>query len=181
MYVSEICAEGNFVSFPWWLNNVKSRSKIALFSNERHFEIWFPKKENNYVFSEVNISKLHKTYPILHVATTFSLKQGETRTSHGPFPHPLRRLISGHYGAGGEVAERSKALYIWISAVGNFRLRCVGSSLHWSGIFMQLDLDLPTKSAIYMCWLINWFINMVFFLHSSPHASFRPCKTEVDM
>ena len=27
--------------------------------------------------------------PILHVATTFSLKQGETRTSHGQIPHPL--------------------------------------------------------------------------------------------
>ena len=40
----EICAEGIFVTFPWWLENVKSRSKIALFSNERHFEIWFPKK-----------------------------------------------------------------------------------------------------------------------------------------
>ena len=49
MYVREICAEGIFVTFPWWLENVKSRSKIALFSNERHFEIWFP-KENNYVF-----------------------------------------------------------------------------------------------------------------------------------
>ena len=31
MYVSEICAEGIFVNFPWWLKNVKSRSKIALF------------------------------------------------------------------------------------------------------------------------------------------------------
>ena len=39
MYVSEICAEGIFVTFPWLLKNVKSRSKIALFSNERHFEI----------------------------------------------------------------------------------------------------------------------------------------------
>ena len=39
MYVSEICAEGIFVTFPWYLKNVKSRSKIALFSNERHFEI----------------------------------------------------------------------------------------------------------------------------------------------
>ena len=37
-------------------------------------------------FSEV---KLHKKDSILHVATTFSLKQGETRTSHGPIPHPL--------------------------------------------------------------------------------------------
>ena len=45
MYVSEICAEGIFVTFPWWLKNVKSRSKIVLFSNERHFEIWFPKKK----------------------------------------------------------------------------------------------------------------------------------------
>ena len=39
MYVSEICAEGFFVTFPWCLKNVKSRSKIALFSNEHHFEI----------------------------------------------------------------------------------------------------------------------------------------------
>ena len=29
MYVSEVCAEGIFVTFPWWLKNVKSRSKIA--------------------------------------------------------------------------------------------------------------------------------------------------------
>ena len=40
-------------------------------------------------FSEVKLSKLYKKDPILHVATTFSLKQGETRTSHGPIPHPL--------------------------------------------------------------------------------------------
>ena len=34
----------NFCNFPWWLRNVKSRWKISIFSNERHFEIWFPKK-----------------------------------------------------------------------------------------------------------------------------------------
>ena len=88
MYVSEICAEGIFVTFPWWLKNVKSRSKIALFSNERHFEIWFSKKKTTTYFWS-KLSKLHKKDPILHVATTFSLKQGETRTSHGPIPHPL--------------------------------------------------------------------------------------------
>ena len=88
MYVSEICAEGIFVTFPWWLDNVKSRSKIALFSNERHFEIWFPKKRT-ITFFWSKLSKLHKKDQILHVATTFSLKQGETRTSHGPIPHPL--------------------------------------------------------------------------------------------
>ena len=53
MYVSEICADGIIVTFPWWLKNVKSRSKIALFSNERHSEIWFPKKKT-IRFSEVD-------------------------------------------------------------------------------------------------------------------------------
>ena len=88
MFVSEICAEGIFVTFPWWLKNVKSRSKIALFSNKRHFEIWFPKKRTNTFFWS-KLSKLYKKDPILHVATIFSLKQGETRSSHGPIPHPL--------------------------------------------------------------------------------------------
>ena len=52
-------------------------------------------------FSKVKLSKLHKKDPSLHVATTFSLKQGETRTSHGPIPHPLNILlvsmINSHY------------------------------------------------------------------------------------
>ena len=39
--------------------------------------------------SEVNYLNYTKKDPILHVANTFSLKQGETRTSHGPIPHPL--------------------------------------------------------------------------------------------
>ena len=91
MYVSEICAEGIFVTFPCWLENVKSRSKIGLFSNKRHFEIWFPKKRIITFFSS-KLSKLYKKDPILHVATLFSLKQGETRTSHGPIPHPLRKV-----------------------------------------------------------------------------------------
>ena len=92
MYVSEICAEGIFATFPWWLKNVKSRSKIALFSNERHFEIWFPKRRT-ITFFWSKLSKLHNKDTILHVATTFSLKQGETRTSHGPIPHPLTKFI----------------------------------------------------------------------------------------
>ena len=45
-------------------------------------------------FSEVNYLNYTK---ILHVATTFSLKKGETRTSHGPIPHPLKlELILGN-------------------------------------------------------------------------------------
>ena len=77
-----------FCNFPLVAKNVKSRSKIALFSNERHFEIWFPRKRT-ITFFWSKLSKLHKKDPILHVATKFSLKQGETRTSHGPIPHPL--------------------------------------------------------------------------------------------
>ena len=42
-------------------------------------------------FSEVNYLNYTKKNPILHVATTFSLKQGETRTNHGPIPHPLNQ------------------------------------------------------------------------------------------
>ena len=89
MYVCEwdMCWR-NFVTFPWWLKNVKNRSKIALFSNERHFEIWFPKKRT-VTFFWSKLSKLHKKDPILQGGTTFSLKRGETRTSHGPIPHPL--------------------------------------------------------------------------------------------
>ena len=40
-------------------------------------------------FSEVNYLNYTKKDPILHVTTTFSLNQGETRTSSGPIPHPL--------------------------------------------------------------------------------------------
>ena len=93
MYVCEICAEGIFVTFPWWLKNVKSRSKIALFSNECHFEIWFSKKRT-ITFFWSKLSKLHKEDPILHVATTISLKQGETRTGYGPIPHPLKQQFT---------------------------------------------------------------------------------------
>ena len=67
MYVSEICAEGMLVSFPWWLKNVKSRSKIALKKkNERHFEIWFPKMKT-FTFFRRKLSKLYKKDTFLHV------------------------------------------------------------------------------------------------------------------
>ena len=40
-------------------------------------------------FSEVNYLNYTKKDTILHVTTTFSLKQGETRTNSVPIPHPL--------------------------------------------------------------------------------------------
>ena len=54
--------------------------------------LWFPKKKT-ITFFWSKLSKLHKKDPILHVATSFSLKQGETRTSHGPIPHPINILL----------------------------------------------------------------------------------------
>ena len=65
----------------------KVGQKITLFSTERHFEIWFPKKKEQYVFWS-KLSKLHKKDPILHVATTFSLKQGEKEQAMDPFHMP---------------------------------------------------------------------------------------------
>ena len=49
-------------------------------------------------FSEVNY-KATKKDPILHVTTIFSLKQGETRTSSGPIPHPLTAKSFGCTGS----------------------------------------------------------------------------------
>ena len=51
----------------------------------------FQKREQLRFFCS-KLSKLYKKDPILHVPTTSSLKQGETRTSHGPIPHPLRKV-----------------------------------------------------------------------------------------
>ena len=41
------------MSFSWWLKNVKSRSKIALFSNKHHLKFDFQKRNKLY-FSEEN-------------------------------------------------------------------------------------------------------------------------------
>ena len=151
MYVSEICAEGIFVAFPCWLKNVKSRSKIALFSNERHFAIWFPKKKT-ITFFWSKLSKLHKKDPILHVATTFSLKQGETRTSHGPIPHPLRLPMS----ALATVARKSFN--------GKFTAKVDFMIGHFMLPLMMLTLEVYSLSIHYLvsiwttCW---WNLNEI--------------------
>ena len=49
-------------------------------------------KKGSITFFWSKLSKLHKKDSILHVATTFSLKQGETRTSSGPIPYPLSAM-----------------------------------------------------------------------------------------
>ena len=68
---------------------MKSRSKIAFFSNEPNFEIWFPKKKT-ITFFRRKLSNLHKINTLLYVTITFSLKQGQTRTNSGSIWVPLR-------------------------------------------------------------------------------------------
>ena len=54
-----LCAEGIFVTFPWWLKNVKSRSKIALFQMSAILKFDFQKRKQ-LLFFWSKLSKLHK-------------------------------------------------------------------------------------------------------------------------
>ena len=50
-------------------------------------------KKKTITFFWSKLSKLHKKGKILHVTTTFSLKQGETWTSSGPIPPKARSPV----------------------------------------------------------------------------------------
>ena len=140
----------NFCNFPWWLENVKSRSKIALFSNERHFEIWFPKKRT-IMFFWSKLSKLHKKDPMLHAATTFSLKQGETRTKHGPIPHPLRvwkfNLLRNYSFLGRENAWQENTCLGYIFTLGKIRVK----GAFWKSFYaddIHLEIQVPPGEGL---------------------------------
>ena len=49
------------------------------------------KKENNYVFLKINYQNSTKK---IQFCNFFFPKQGETRTNHGPIPHPSKWLFS---------------------------------------------------------------------------------------
>ena len=69
-------------------------------------KFYFQKREQ-LRFSEVNyLNYTQKKQPILHVATKFSLKQWETRTSHGPIPHPLK---------GNDILLLFAILFLWLN------------------------------------------------------------------
>ena len=78
-----------FCNFSLVTKNVKSKSKIALFSNERHFEIWFSKKKT-ITFFWSQLSKLHKKDPILHVTTTVSLKTRGNKNKQWTHSTPVK-------------------------------------------------------------------------------------------
>ena len=58
-------------------------------------------------FSEVNYLNYTKKDPILHVSTTFSLKQGEKRTNSVPIPHPLRGFHSFRFHLSDQITQLS--------------------------------------------------------------------------
>ena len=58
------------------------------FSSGRHFRMCIPKVKT-ITFFRRKLSKLHEKDTILHVTSTFFLKQGQTRASSGPITVPL--------------------------------------------------------------------------------------------
>ena len=104
-------------------------------------------------FSEVNYLNYTKKDTILHVAITFSLKQGETRTSHGPIPHPLKQI---------EAAD------IIIFAQGHSPL-CTRSIswiiIQWVSSFLSWFASLNNKA------FRNLFCNSQKSFHTSPGSS----------
>ena len=96
MYVTEICAERIFVTFPGNYKKCKQKVKNTFFQMSAILKLDLKKKQTNKPkqndtirFPEVNYLNYTKKDPILQVTTTLPLKQGETRTSSGPIPHPL--------------------------------------------------------------------------------------------
>ena len=65
-------------------------------------------------FSEVNYLNYTKKDPILHVATTFSLKQGETKLIASAFKKRYHCLSAGH--------KRNSKLQYWENGHGDKKL-----------------------------------------------------------
>ena len=141
MYVNEICAKGIFVTFPWWLKNVKSRSKIALFSNERHFEIWFPKKRT-ITFFWSKLSKLHKKDPILHVTTTFSLKTRGNKNKTWTHSTPLKDLAKRDENPSCASLLPSSSINYWLVSKNQTRVGADLTAPNWQ-IWKRVFLTCP--------------------------------------
>ena len=79
------------------------------------------KKRKQVRFSEASYLNYTKKDQILHVTTTFSLKQGETRTNSVPIPHALSQIL--------------KKLSAKVSCKSGLFLTVVGKSIQY---FMNL-------------------------------------------
>ena len=88
MYVSEVCAEGIFATFLWWIKNVKSRPKTTLFFQMSTILKFAFQKRKQLRFSEVKYLNYTKKDPILHVTATIFLSQGKQEQAADPFHTP---------------------------------------------------------------------------------------------
>ena len=91
LYVSEICGKGIFVSFPWWLKNVKSRLKITppffFFQMGAILKFDFQKRKQ-FHFSEENYLNYTKKTKFCLMTITFSLSKGKQEQAADPFGSP---------------------------------------------------------------------------------------------
>ena len=88
MYVFEIFAEGIFATFPWWLENVKSRSKIAFFYQMSAILKFDFQKREQLRFSEVNYLNYTKKTQFCMWLLYFPWNKGKQEQAMDPFHTP---------------------------------------------------------------------------------------------
>ena len=139
----------NFCNFPWWLKMWKVGQNSPFFK-------WAPfwnlvsKKRKQLHFSEINYLNYTKKDPILHVTTTFSLKQGETRTSSGPIPHLL--TVMEHFGFVTVNSVETDITVCAVSKLGYSRWILPFQIMGLSWFFDHTDYDTG--------WFWSWFYQL---------------------
>ena len=91
IYVSKLCAEGIFMSFPWWLKKNENEVKLALFSNDfqmRAILKFVFQKCKQWHLSEENCLNYTQKDTILHVTITVFLKQDKQEQAVDPLLCP---------------------------------------------------------------------------------------------
>ena len=139
-------------------------TKIALFSNERHFEIWFPKKKTiTYFWSK--LFKLHRKRPNFACDNYVFPKTRGNKANIVPIPHPLtegeeegEKDVDGESGV--EISwghSLYKVTYMWIRdlksrglLVTNKRAKGLsfGDRLTEEGVFSK-------------CWIIGQYFKQI--------------------
>ena len=129
-------------------------------------------KRKHLRFSEVNYLNYTKKDPILHVTTTFSQKQGETRTSSGPISPPLKPSPKTMFHAESKCStNKLKVLQNWTSSAKN-----VMSSAHDMSI-LWVNLQVISASVAICSGLERsspWPPSSIFFLSFISSPFFKP-------
>ena len=87
----------------------------------------------------------------------FPLQQGETRTSHGPIPHPLDKLLTNNL----IIEKKKKKQFVILNVSANLCNVCTGQCLiDFIGLFV-LTLTITTKT-LHQCIYPGCFVNIRF-------------------